>query len=163
MTDTRFAEGCRQFAEGHWFDAHETWESLWHDTPQGDDRLLLQILIQSAVCLHHLSRGNRTGAGRMLSRLIPRLQRLTTGGQTGMSVPRNTTKVDSSGTDIPASPRVTTVDLPLLRRRLETLVAAGDATFAPFAIPLLTQPPPRVGVPTVDPDTQEPPCPEPSP
>src|SRR3989304_1334200 len=54
-------EGIRSFNAGHYFEAHERWEDLWRQT-HGPLRLFYQGLIQAAVGLHHLNRGNRHGA-----------------------------------------------------------------------------------------------------
>ena len=67
-----FHEGLRQFNAGEWFEAHETWEALWH-TLEGKDRQFVQGLIQCAVVLEHVRRGNPRGALTMLDRASPRL------------------------------------------------------------------------------------------
>ena len=54
-------EGTRLWNAGAFFEAHEVWESLWHEVA-GRERDLLQGLIQLAAAYHHLRRGNETGA-----------------------------------------------------------------------------------------------------
>lgn len=44
-----------------WYAAHDAFEELWHDA-EGDQRGLLQGIIQIAVAEHHLSSGNKRGA-----------------------------------------------------------------------------------------------------
>lgn len=62
--DVRFFEGIRLFNERDFFEAHEVWEDLWHDTT-GPDRRFIQGLIQAAVCVYHAINGNRTGSKRL--------------------------------------------------------------------------------------------------
>ena len=55
-----YHEGFRQFNAGDFFEAHEVWEDVWRSAV-GKQRLFYQGLIQAAVTLVHLSRGNRRG------------------------------------------------------------------------------------------------------
>jgi uncharacterized protein len=64
--DPLFREGIEHFDAQRYYDAHESWEDLWR-TLDGQDRLFVQALIQAAVALHHLGRGNLAGA-RQLAR-----------------------------------------------------------------------------------------------
>ena len=66
VEDPRLAEGVRLFNAGQFFEAHETWESLWHEVA-GPERGLLQGLIQIAAAYHHVGRGNVTGARRLFT------------------------------------------------------------------------------------------------
>lgn len=59
-----FREGVALFNEGQWFDAHEAWEDLWNDL-EGSDKRFVQGLIQCAVSLEHMRRGNPRGAVRV--------------------------------------------------------------------------------------------------
>jgi len=70
----RFAEGVAFFNVGNYYDAHEAWEDVWHDS-SGDERLWLQGLVQVAVALHHASVGNRLGAASVLQRAANNLSR----------------------------------------------------------------------------------------
>ena len=63
--DPRYLEGIRLFNAAEFFDAHEVWEDLWHDTA-GLDRRFYQGLIQAAVAVYHASNGNARGARRLL-------------------------------------------------------------------------------------------------
>jgi len=60
------------FNDGRYFEAHEAWEDLWRVTPS-PLRTFYQGLIQAAVGLYHLERGNRVGAGGQLSKSIHHL------------------------------------------------------------------------------------------
>ena len=57
--------GIRHFNQRDFFDSHEVWEELWLQE-QGPARTFYKGLIQAAVCLHHLTRGNRLGAKELL-------------------------------------------------------------------------------------------------
>ena len=59
-----FAEGVAAFNEGRYHDAHEALESCWLAT-QGPDSDFYKGLIQAAICLHHLERGNVEGARKL--------------------------------------------------------------------------------------------------
>src|SRR5436309_15627145 len=72
MTDL-LAEGINFFNNGRYFEAHETWEDLWRRT-RGPLRLFYQGLVQAAVGLHHLGRGNLNGARAQLKKSISKLE-----------------------------------------------------------------------------------------
>lgn len=55
-----FHEGLRLFNQQEWFDAHETWEDIWV-MASGDRKLFYQGLIQCAVVMEHVRRGNPRG------------------------------------------------------------------------------------------------------
>ena len=56
-----FQEGIDLFNAGHFFECHEAWEYVWNRS-QGDEKIAIQGLIQAAVAILHLERGNRDGA-----------------------------------------------------------------------------------------------------
>lgn len=62
--EPRYLAGVLLFNEGAFFEAHEVWESLWLDS-SGEAKRFHQGLIQSAVCLLHLSNRNYRGAARL--------------------------------------------------------------------------------------------------
>ena len=64
--------GTSFFNEGRYYEAHEVWEDLWRLTPL-PLRTFYQGLIQAAVGLYHLERGNRVGARGQLSKSIRHL------------------------------------------------------------------------------------------
>src|ERR1043166_5638313 len=66
------AEGINFFNAGRYFEAHESWEDLWRIT-EGPLRLFYQGLIQAAVGLHHLSRGNLNGARAQITKSVAKL------------------------------------------------------------------------------------------
>jgi predicted metal-dependent hydrolase len=55
------ARGVRLFNEGAYHAAHEEFERVWLST-EGADSDFYKGLIQAAICLHHLERGNLDGA-----------------------------------------------------------------------------------------------------
>ena len=66
------AEGINFFNAGHYFDAHEKWEDLWRVT-RGPLRLFYQGLVQAAVGMHHLSRGDQNGGRAQLTKSLAKL------------------------------------------------------------------------------------------
>ena len=55
-----FHAGLARFNAGEYFAAHEIWEELWHATT-GPHKRFVQGLIQCAVALEHVRRGNPRG------------------------------------------------------------------------------------------------------
>ena len=66
-------EGIIFFNDGRYFEAHEAWEDLWRPT-RGPLRLFYQGLVQAAVGMHHLSRGNLNGARAQLGKSLSKLE-----------------------------------------------------------------------------------------
>jgi predicted metal-dependent hydrolase len=62
--DARFLRGVAFFNQADFFEAHEDWEALWHDT-QGPSRDFIQGLIQVTSAMHHLQIGNMRGARQL--------------------------------------------------------------------------------------------------
>lgn len=62
--NTKYEEGVAHFNRGEFFEAHEVWEDLWNECPAADRRFV-QALIQAAVAIYHLERGNHGGASRL--------------------------------------------------------------------------------------------------
>jgi predicted metal-dependent hydrolase len=59
--DLRYEIGIKLFNREDFFEAHEVWEELWHET-YGANRDFFQGLIQVASAMHHLQIGNMRGA-----------------------------------------------------------------------------------------------------
>jgi predicted metal-dependent hydrolase len=72
--DPRFLASVAYFNQADWYPCHDGFEELWQES-LGDDRIVLQSLLQIAVAQLHLERGNRHGAtvlmGESLGRLAP--------------------------------------------------------------------------------------------
>lgn len=64
-----YRQGIGLFNQGRYFEAHEVWEELWH-VSMGDKHRFIQGLIQAAVALEHLRRGNGRGV-RSLHKTYP--------------------------------------------------------------------------------------------
>lgn len=73
MDLVRFAKGIELFNRAEFFEAHEILEDVWREC-QDPEKKFLQALIQSAVALHHHSRGNLAGARSLLGRSSRNLQ-----------------------------------------------------------------------------------------
>jgi predicted metal-dependent hydrolase len=65
--DPLYLKGIEEFNRQEYFASHETWEALWRKE-SGPERGFYQGLIQAAVALHHLRRGNLRGAQTLLGR-----------------------------------------------------------------------------------------------
>ena len=73
--DRRLLErGIEEFNTGYFFECHETLEDLWQGT-RGPSRDFFQGLIQIAVALYHLTRGNLAGARSLFQRGLARLDK----------------------------------------------------------------------------------------
>jgi predicted metal-dependent hydrolase len=67
-------DGIIFFNAGLYFEAHEVWEDLWRPA-YGPDRTFYQGLIQAAVGMHHLARGNLNGASSQLQKALSKLEK----------------------------------------------------------------------------------------
>jgi predicted metal-dependent hydrolase len=74
MADPRFHEAVACFNNGAWYDAHDLFEELWHES-SGMMRPLLQGILQLAVAQLHHQRGNRRGATILTGEGLGRLRR----------------------------------------------------------------------------------------
>ena len=64
-----FRHGVAAYQRGDYYEAHEHWELLWRDEPDGPRRSFLQGLIQVAAALHKLSvMKSPTGAVRLFQK-----------------------------------------------------------------------------------------------
>ena len=68
-------EGLLLFNNGQFYEAHEVWEDLWRSIEDPLRKACCQGLIQAAVGLHHLGRGNTVGARSQIQKSIRNLQR----------------------------------------------------------------------------------------
>ena len=60
----RFARGIAEFNAGHFYEAHETWESIWVEEV-GERRPCLQALVQVAAGCHKAEIGVPGGARKL--------------------------------------------------------------------------------------------------
>lgn len=70
-----FHEGLEWFNDGRFFEAHETWEDLWH-TLSGERKRFVQGLIQYAVTLEHVRRGNPRGVRSVFKSALTKFEGL---------------------------------------------------------------------------------------
>ena len=73
LDDERFVIALNLFNNGDWYPAHDAFEELWHEN-NGDERKILQGILQIAVAQVHLERGNRKGATILYGEGIGRLR-----------------------------------------------------------------------------------------
>lgn len=71
-----FHEGIELFNDSEWFEAHETWEDIWREA-SGVRKSFYQGLIQSAVTLEHVRRGNPRGVRSVWQTCVPKFDGLT--------------------------------------------------------------------------------------
>ncbi len=72
------SKGLDEFNKREFFEAHETLEEYWN-TLSGDEKELVQSIIQAAVAYYHFGRGNRIGARKLLTRAVTRAQSVADG------------------------------------------------------------------------------------
>ena len=65
--------GAEHFNSQEYFEAHEEWEKAWHGT-EGEENRFLKGLIQVAVSLYHLERGNLSGARKVMTTALEYLK-----------------------------------------------------------------------------------------
>ena len=70
-----FQEGIDLFNAGQFFECHEAWEYVWNRS-EGDEKLAIQGLIQAAVAILHLERGNHEGAESLYAKARAKLDPL---------------------------------------------------------------------------------------
>jgi predicted metal-dependent hydrolase len=70
---THFAEGVAHFNQREFWDAHESWETIWL-VAESDVEQFLQGLIQIAAAYHHVKRGTYRGAIRLFEAGLRRLE-----------------------------------------------------------------------------------------
>tara|TARA_B100000482_G_scaffold185653_1_gene162523 strand:+ start:1504 stop:1869 length:366 start_codon:yes stop_codon:yes gene_type:complete len=74
QADPRFQKAVQLFNDGEWYDAHDVFEELWHETAN-PHRRCLQGVLQVAVAQLHLQRDNRRGATILFGEALGRLKR----------------------------------------------------------------------------------------
>jgi hypothetical protein len=127
--DPRFLTGIELLRSRKWFDAHEALEDLWGETEPGAWREFLQGLIQHAVALEHLQRGNALGCFNVWSKARGKLKALDD-WVAGVGVgPWSEVLVRFYTDDVGLADRV--------RQQLEGGVAAGEEHIDMGALPPL--------------------------
>ncbi len=85
QTDPRFRQAVDLFNQRAWYEAHDAFEELWHETT-GPERRILQGILQIAVAHLHLERGNCRGATMLLGEGVGRLSAAES-GDLGLNLP----------------------------------------------------------------------------
>ncbi len=78
-------EGLRLYQQGAAWDAHEVWEPVWLSA-EGDDKHLLQALIQVAAAVHKHQQGVAPGVRKNLDKALANLERIGRSACLGIDV-----------------------------------------------------------------------------
>ena len=68
-----FREGLAHFNAREFWDAHESWETIWLEA-ESDVHVFLQGLIQLAAAYHHVQRGTYPGGLRLFDAALKKLE-----------------------------------------------------------------------------------------
>ena len=74
INDSRFEIGMKLFNSCQWYQAHDVFEEIWHETG-GPERQLIQGILQVAVAQVHLENSNTNGATILYGEALGRLKR----------------------------------------------------------------------------------------
>ena len=74
VNDSRFEAGIKLFNSCQWYQSHDIFEEIWHETG-GPERQILQGILQVAVAQVHLENGNKNGATILYGEVLGRLKR----------------------------------------------------------------------------------------
>ena len=70
-----YDEGIELFNQGRFFECHEAWEEAWKRST-GTEKIYYQGIIQAAVAILHVQRGNLPGARRLYAKACAKLDSL---------------------------------------------------------------------------------------
>ena len=71
-----FLEALNLFNNQKWYEAHDAFEDIWN-TLDGDERQVIQGILQVSVSQFHLSKGNLNGATILLGEGLGRIKNRT--------------------------------------------------------------------------------------
>ena len=71
--EDNFFNALNLFNNQKWYEAHDAFEDIWN-TLDGDERQIIQGILQVAVSQFHLSKGNLNGATILLGEGIGRIK-----------------------------------------------------------------------------------------
>ena len=71
-----FLEALNLFNKQKWYEAHDAFEDIWN-TLDGDERQIIQGILQVSVSQFHLSKGNLNGATILLGEGLGRIKNRT--------------------------------------------------------------------------------------
>ena len=73
VDDDRYLQAVDLFNAHDWYAAHDAFEELWHESA-GEERSILQGLIQIAVAEYHLRNGNQRGSLLLMAEGLNHIQ-----------------------------------------------------------------------------------------
>ena len=71
-----FFDALNLFNNQKWYEAHDAFEDIWN-TLEGDERQIIQGILQVSVSQFHLSKGNLNGATILLGEGLGRIKNRT--------------------------------------------------------------------------------------
>ena len=74
--DDTFFNAITLFNDQKWYEAHDAFEDIWN-TIDGDERQVIQGILQVSVSQFHLSKGNLNGATILLGEGLGRIKKRT--------------------------------------------------------------------------------------
>ncbi len=74
--EENFLNALNLFNDQKWYEAHDAFEDIWN-TIDGDERQIIQGILQVAVSQFHLSKGNLNGATILLGEGLGRIKNRT--------------------------------------------------------------------------------------
>ncbi len=74
--DDAFFDALNLFNNQKWYEAHDAFEDIWN-TLEGDERQIIQGILQVSVSQFHLSKGNLNGATILLGEGLGRIKNRT--------------------------------------------------------------------------------------
>ena len=74
--EDNFFDALILFNNKKWYEAHDAFEDIWN-TVDGDERQIIQGILQVSVSQFHLSRGNYNGATILLGEGLGRIKNRT--------------------------------------------------------------------------------------
>ena len=74
--DDNFLDSLNLFNNQKWYEAHDAFEDIWN-TLDGDERQIVQGILQVSVSQFHLSKGNLNGATILLGEGLGRIKNRT--------------------------------------------------------------------------------------
>ena len=74
--EDNFFDALNLFNNQKWYEAHDAFENIWN-TLDGDERQIIQGILQVSVSQFHLSKGNLNGATILLGEGLGRIKNRT--------------------------------------------------------------------------------------
>ena len=74
--EDNFADALNLFNNQKWYEAHDAFEDIWN-TLEGDERQIIQGILQVSVSQFHLGKGNLNGATILMGEGLGRIKNRT--------------------------------------------------------------------------------------